>query len=219
MRHRILITAIAALGLMQPGLAMELRADLQQLLHCGAQFRVAADHESFEGSAADRDTTRDMGNLLLSQVDRVLAEAGMSEDERRQLGFEAMQETVRAFEADALPVDANTCLDLVDAALAEASSGQDAARNEKINMLMTCGAGFYVSAQTLREEGETADADMLEQLAIAQIDAAEDLMIEAGMGDAARFQVSQLYGESTAEKLKKGEELDYDWDTCAALEY
>jgi hypothetical protein len=204
---------------MQPGVTMELRADLQQLLHCGAQFRVAADHENFPGSAADRETTRDMGNLLLNQVDQALAEAGMSEDERQQLGFDAMQETMQAFEDDALAVDGDTCLNLVDVALAGGSGGEDAVRNEKIDMLMTCGGGFYFSAQALREEGKTEDADMLEQLGIAQIDAAEDLMIEAGMGEAARFQVSQLYGESVSGKLQKGEELEYDWDTCAALEF
>ena len=84
---------------------------------------------------------------------------------------------------------------------------------------MTCGAGFYVTSESAKEEGDADTASSLGALAETLIGRAEELMIADGMGDEARFQVSQLYGEQVATKIYAGEELAYDWDTCASLAY
>lgn len=220
MFRQLVSTAVVTLLLATPSSAQQLDAETQLMLQCGAGYLIAAEHEDLEGTDADRQTLRDMGNFLLTQVDSMLAEGGMSEADRSQLGFDAMAEADRAIENDDASLDADECLELVGSTLNRAEiAAADAEREKRIDMLMTCGGGFYASAQTLRAEGNTADADLLEPLGIAQINAAEELMIEAGLDDAQRFQISQIYGEQIGTQLQNGEDLAYDWDTCAALEY
>ena len=92
-------------------------------------------------------------------------------------------------------------------------------RDARIDMLMTCGAGFILSAQSLQETGESTDAAMLEQLGTNLVGAGEDLMVESGLGQDARFQISKMYGEQVGQKMRAGEDLPYDWDTCATIQY
>ncbi|MDB5473940.1 MAG: hypothetical protein JWP99_1243 [Devosia sp.] len=89
----------------------------------------------------------------------------------------------------------------------------------RIDMLMTCGAGFILSAQSLEETGQEADAAMLEQLGTNLINAGEELMVQSGLAEEARFQISKMYGEQVGKKMRAGEDLSYDWDTCAAIDY
>lgn len=219
MRYRALIVSLALLATPNASHAQQLDDETQRMLQCGAQFRYAAEHEDFEGSDANRASMRDFGNFLLNKADQNLIDSGMSEDDRERLGFDTMQQTMAAFETDTLPVDADTCFEMVDQLMGADNAGGSDENTARIDMLLTCGAGFYASSIQLREGGEVEDADFLEELGVAQISAADDLMVAAGMSDNDRFEISKLYGEIVGEKLQNGEELDYDWDTCAQLEF
>ena len=134
----------------------------------------------------------------------------MPEAKRASLGFQVMAEVDGAFESGRdTGLTADACLAFLADEPSEADAGT-AERDRQIDMLMTCGAGFYASAENLRAQGETADADMLELLGLAQVDTAENLMIAAGMGEEARFQLSKLYGVQVGTKVQNGEELAYD---------
>ncbi len=210
---------VLALGFIAPAVAQEIDAQTDLMLRCGAGYLLLADREDFDGTEEDKATLIGFGNYLITRADETLAAAGMPEAQRASLGYQVMAEIDGAFESGAeTGLNADACMAFLEAEQADADA-TTAARDQQIDMLMTCGAGFYASARELRDAGETADADLLEQLGLAQVEAAENLMIEAGMGEDARFQLSKLYGEQVGTKLQNGEDLAYDWDTCASLEY
>lgn len=209
------VLALAATCLCVPSYAAEDdQTDLA--LRCGAGYLLMADDDSIAATAEDKDTLRTFGRVLITKGDTALAEAGMSEQERADLGYKITAEVDAALENDADPGFApEECLAMVEAEAAKVEIPVDEERDARIDLLMTCGAGFLVSAGSLTEQGEEADAAMLEQLGTSQIEAAEELMIAAGLGDDARFQVSKMYGEQVGTQMAAGEDLAYDWDTCA----
>lgn len=204
--------------------------EIDVLMRCGASYLLLADKQD---AKEDQEMLENFGMTLLNRADEALAAKGMSEAERTDIGKDITSEANEFIERDELPgVTSEQCLamlgfddaaatdDKEEAAAAPAAevATADAERDKKIDMLMTCGAGFLASAKAL-EATEKSDATMLEHLGTAQINAAEELMIESGMGEGARFQVSQLYGEQVGTKVAAGEDLAYDWDTCARLDY
>lgn len=205
--------------------------EIDGLLRCGASYLLLADKED---AKEDQELLENFGMTLLNRADEALAAKGMSEAERAEIGKVITSEASEFIARDELPgVTSEQCLAMlgVDDAAATGDTEKEATatpaaevaaanaeRDKKIDMLMTCGVGFLASAKAL-EATEKSDATMLEDLGAAQINAAEELMIESGMGEAARFQVSQLYGEQVGTKVGAGEDLAYDWDTCAGLDY
>lgn len=211
------VLALAATCLCTPAsFAAEGEDQLDLTLRCGASYLLMADDDTLAPTEEDKDTFRTFGTVLLTKGDAALAETGMSEQERADLGYKITAEVDEALQNNTdLGFNPDDCLALIEAEAANAGTPVDEARDAKIDMLMTCGAGFLASAGALTEEGEEADAAMLEQLGTAQIEAAEELMIESGLGDEARFQISTMYGEQVGTKMAAGEDLAYDWDTCA----
>ncbi|MDB5623196.1 MAG: hypothetical protein JWR39_1759 [Devosia sp.] len=219
MLKRLSLVAITAACLIVPAYAQTIDPQTDLMLRCGAGYLLIADDETIAETAEDKETFTNFGNHLITLGDQALAADGMSESARADLGYRIMSEVDSALEngTDA-GFEPEECLALLESEQAKIT-GDQAGRDKRIDMLMTCGAGFIVSAEAMRAQGNEADAAMLEELGTNQINAAEDLMIEAGMNDDARFQVSKLYGEQVGTKMKAGDDLAYDWDTCAALEH
>ncbi|MBD8067067.1 hypothetical protein IC608_16475 [Devosia sp. PTR5] len=212
--------ALVAVATVSPSLAAEAEDRVDLLLRCGAGYLLIADDPSIAETEEDKQTFTDYGTALLTMADRALAEAGVSEAEREATGFRIMGEVDTAMEngTDA-GFEPEECLPLLKTEKTKATPSPEDLRDAKIDMLMTCGAGFILSSQTLQEQGEEADAAMLEELGNNHINAAEELMIQSGLGEEARFQISKMYGEQVGTKMRAGEDLPYDWDTCATIEY
>ena len=221
--RRLLPALVLASAAFHPGAApaAELGAEAELLIRCGAGYMIVADDHGMMDTEEEAENLRAIGLTLLEQADAMLTEQGLDGDAREQAGEQLALEVADALEQDTDPgFEAAQCTALVEAA-AQAAGGDGPAvgTSEEIDRLMTCGAGFYVTAEAAREEGDEDTARNLGALAETLIGRGESLMIESGMGDEARFQVSKLYGQQVAEKIYAGEELAYDWDTCAALAY
>jgi hypothetical protein len=212
-----------ALLLPAPVAAVEMDDKTELLIRCGAGYLLVADDDELMGSEQEAEKVRGLGMMLLEQADAILTAAGVGGDEREQAGADLATEVAAAFASDTDPgFESTQCLALLEAAEKpepEAPDASAAAQSEEIDKLMTCGAGFYVTSEAAREDGDDDTARNLGSLAETLIGRGEELMIEAGMGDDERFQVSKLYGQQVAERIYAGEDLAYDWDTCAALAY
>lgn len=199
--------------------ALETDVDHEVLLRCGAGYLVAADNESV---VEDAESLRHIAQFLFERADEVMTDLGLPPDEQEKLGHDIGFAIAKAYAEKAADpgFDADQCLALVDAFAAQADSDAIAAAtggSGEIDKFMTCGAGFYITAEAAKEDGDAETADSLGTAAGILLGRAEEMMIEAGMGEAARHQLGQLYGRQINEKIKAGEELAYDWETCAEL--
>ena len=205
-----LFTGIAMV-LPVPSQAAEIDGATDLQLRCGVGYLLVADDPDMNNTADEAAMLRQLGEKLLTQADGVLAEKGVPESEREQIGMRYMAEIDAALTNNSeLGFDPNQCTSLV----AEAEA---AALDAEIDKYMTCGAGFLAAAAVSQESGDAETAASLEALGDLLAGHGDDLMVEAGFDDEVRFQIGQMYGESVSAKIKAGEELDYDWDTCAAL--
>lgn len=206
--------------LLTPSLAAEAEDQAELMLRCGAGYLLIADDRSIAETEEDKQTFTSLGTVLVAMGDKALEDAGVSAAARAAAGFRITSEVDAAMQNGTDPgFDPDHCMPLLEGEHTQAASGDEDERDAKIDVLMTCGAGFLLSAETLLEQGDEANAAMLEQLGTNQITAAEELMTEAGLGQQARFQISKMYGEQVGTKMRAGEDLAYDWDTCATLEY
>lgn len=214
------VLALAATCLSMPTFAAEASSRADLMLGCGAGYLLIAGDPLIAKTEEEKLTFTNLGNVLSAMGDKALADSGMAAANRAARGFRIRSELEAAMESGTNPAfDPDDCLPLLEGEETKAASVDEDERDARIDMLMTCGAGFIVSAQSLQEQGDDADAAMLEQLGTSHIAAAEDLMIESGLGKDARFQISKMYGEQVGTKMRAGEQLDYDWDACATLEY
>jgi hypothetical protein len=223
--RKLLSVFLLAAGALHPSAtqALEMDADTELLIRCGSSYMVMADNDETL-SAEDSEILRTVGLGLLEQADAALAAQGVDGDAREKAGAELATEVINALAAKTDPgFETAQCTALVNAWVeAQADSGAgpvETANEEEIDKLMTCGAGFYVTAESAKEEGDDDTARNLGALAETLIGRAEALMIEDGMDDAARFELSKEYGQRVAAQIYAGEELAYDWDTCANLAY
>jgi hypothetical protein len=83
---------------------------------------------------------------------------------------------------------------------------------------MTCGTMFNMVAQTAKEDEDAEKASEYEGLKSRLLGRADELMAESGMDKPSRDQTNQLYGDQVIKSIKAGEDLAYDWETCAAIE-
>src|SRR5690606_38770990 len=221
--RKLLPALLLASAALLPGAAPAagLGADAELLIRCGAGYMFVAADDEVVDDQAEADNLQGAGVALLEQADDLLVERGFDGDAREKIAFDLATEVASALEAETDPgFEVPQCAALVEAAAAAVDQETSSSANsEEIDRLMTCGAGFYVTSESAKEEGDADTASSLGALAETLIGRAEELMIADGMGDEARFQVSQLYGEQVATKIYAGEELAYDWDTCASLAY
>lgn len=211
------VPALLALGMLMsaPTQAAEIDATTELLLRCGAGYLLVAEDPSLVSSAEEAAMLRGMGEKLLTRADGTLAGLGLTVAEREEIGgrYTTQVATALANDTDA-GFDPSACIaQVVDTDSAAAAT----ARNDEIDKLLTCGAGFLATAQATKDSGDIETAANLEALGNALSGRADDLMVEAGMGDAARQQLGQLYGEDVGSKINAGKDLAYDWNTCAAL--
>ena len=213
-------TALLALGMLAspPVQAAEIDAATDLLLRCGAGYFLVAADPRLVSSEEEATTLRGMGEQLLTRADGTLAEMGLTLAEREEIGARYTTEVATAFANDTdAGFDPSDCAaQVVGAEDAEAAAAAKA-RTDEIHKLMTCGAGFMATARASEESGDLETAANLQTLGTTLVGRADDLMVEAGMGDAARQQLGQLYGEDVGTKINAGEDLAYDWDACAAL--
>ncbi|HTM78759.1 MAG TPA: hypothetical protein VL133_14160 [Devosia sp.] len=181
-------------------------------LRCGAGYLLVAADPEMNNTPEEAVWLRQMGEALMIHADGLLQGLGMSTAEREQVGTHYMAEMDAAFTHDLdLGFEPELCVGLV----AEAEA---AAREGAIDKFMTCGAAFVLAAGIKQEEGDTETAKTLEDLGNRIIGRGENLMIEDGLDDAARYEIGKTYGRAIATKMKAGEDLAYDWDTCAGLD-
>ncbi|HEV7276374.1 MAG TPA: hypothetical protein VGN80_08805 [Devosiaceae bacterium] len=202
--------------------AAEFDAETELLIRCGAGYMIVAEDDELMDSEADAENLRSMGLMLLQQADSMLIEQGLDGDAREAAGERLATEVATALEAKTDPgFETSQCTALLEAAAAEPaeSKAPEVGTSEEIDKLMTCGAGFYVTAEASKEEGDEDTARNLGALAETLIGRADQLMIDAGMGEEARFELSKQYGQQVGETIYAGEELAYDWETCANLAY
>lgn len=194
--------------------AAEIDAVMDLQLRCGAGYLLIADNPEMNNTKEEAASFEEMGNLLLSEADRVLTEQGASRSEREAIGARYMVEMKVALDGDELGFDPEQCPKLA----AEAQTTSKAAElDAEIDKHMTCGVGFLAAARVKEEEGEAETAVDLEALGEKLSSIGDDLMVEAGYSEKARYQIGRLYGESVGAKFNAGKELGYDWETCAAL--
>ena len=184
-------------------------------LRCGVGYLLIADMPEMNNTAEETAAFKRMADSLLDHADNILAQQGVSVVEREEIGRRYTLEMDEVLTKDLdLGFEPESCPELV----AEADAAADAAALEaEINKYMTCGVGFLAAARAKQESGETKVAADLEAFGNQLASRGDDLMVEAGYNEAARFQIGQLYGESIGAKFNAGEDLEYDWDTCAAL--
>jgi hypothetical protein len=223
--RKLLPVLLFAAGALYPSAspALEMDADTELQIRCGSSYMLLADQDETL-NAEDAEILRSIGLGLLEQADATLAAQGVDGDARERVGAELATEVMNALAEKTDPgFETAQCTALVDAwveAQSEAGPGTAATANaEEIDKLMTCGAGFYVTSESAKEEGDEDTARNLGALAETLIGRAEALMIEDGMDDEARFELSKRYGQQVGTKIYAGEELAYDWDTCASLAY
>lgn len=192
----------------------EIDAVMDLQLRCGTGYLLIADDPNMNNTEEEASSFEEMGTVLLNEADRVLTEQGVSSTERENIGARYMGEMQVALEGDDLGFDPEQCPKLA----ADAQTTAEAAALEaEIDKHMTCAVGFLSAARVKAEEGDAKTAADLEALADKLGGIGDDLMVEAGYGEKARYQIGKLYGESVGAKFNAGEELEYDWDTCAAL--
>ncbi|MBB4053985.1 hypothetical protein GGR20_003657 [Devosia subaequoris] len=180
-------------------------------LRCGAGYLLIADMPEMNNTDEEIANFKRMAKSLLSHADEILAKQGVPGAEREEIGRRYTMEMDEVLTKDLdLGFEPEDCPDLV----AEADA---AALEAEINKYMTCGVGFMAAARVKQDEGDTKVAADLEALGTSLANRGDDLMVEAGYNEAARYQLGQLYGESIGAKFKAGEDLEYDWDTCASL--
>lgn len=184
-------------------------------LRCGVGYLLISDMPEMNNTAEEAAAFKRMADSLLNHADNILAKQGVSVVEREEIGRRYTMEMDEVLTKDLdLGFEPESCPELVT----EADAAADAAALEaEINKYMTCGVGFLAAARAKHDGGETKVAADLETLGNQLANRGDDLMVEAGYNEAARFQIGQLYGESIGAKFNAGEDLEYDWDTCAAL--
>lgn len=213
---------VLALGTFSPTatVAVELDAETELLIRCGAGYIIVANDDAYMDTAEEAENLRGIGLHLLEQADAILTAQGVSDADREKAGADLTTEVAEALDANTDPgFETAQCVALVEAAV-KAAAGPDApdiVSSEEVDKLMICGAGFYVTAEAAKEDGDAETAGNLGALAEILIGRAEALMIEAGMDEQARFELSQRYGQMVGETIYAGEELSYDWETCAML--
>lgn len=191
--------------------AVEIDADTELQLLCGVGYLLVSADPAMENTKQEEARLRQMGETLLNLADDTLAAQNVSTAEREEIGRRYTLQVDAAFDNNTdLGFDPDQCAMLVADAEATALDGE-------IDKYMTCGAGFLATAGVSQDAGDSETAAKLEALGEELANYAEELMVEAGYGEEARFQIGQMYGVSIGTKVQAGEELDYDWDTCAAL--
>lgn len=200
-----------ALALPLSAQAVEIDPDTELQLLCGVGYLLVSVDPAMENTKQEEARLRQMGETLLTLADDTLAAQNVSTEEREEIGRRYTLQVDAAFDNNTeLGFDPDQCAVLV-------ADAEAAALDAEIDKYMTCGAGFLATASVSQDAGDSETAAKLEALGEQLANYAEDLMVEAGYGDDARFQIGQLYGESIGTKVQAGEELNYDWDTCAAL--
>ena len=211
--NRILPCLLLSVGLMQPVplQAVEIDAAIDLHLRCGAGYLLVADDPEMNNTADEAETLREMGRTLLGHADSVLSGLGASEAERQQIGMRYAAEVDAALTRDTdLGFDPDDCAPLL-------ATVQAHDLETEIDKYMTCGTAFLVAAGISQQAGDAETAADLEALGDQLVGRGDDLMVEAELAETARYQIGQMYAESISAKINAGEELDYDWDSCAAL--
>ncbi|MCP8885470.1 hypothetical protein NIM87_18370 [Devosia sp. XJ19-1] len=211
----VTLAMVAILLSLHPVYGSEIDQTNDLRLRCGVGYLLIADMPEMNNTAEESAEFKRMSGSLLNHADTILAQQGISTAEREEIGERYTLEMDEILQKDLeLGFDPEDCIDLVTESDAAAEA---AALDAEIDMYMTCGAGFLAAARVKQGEGETKIAAELEALGTQLAGRGDDLMIEAGYNTAARHQVGQLYGQSAGEKFNAGEDLKYDWDTCAGL--
>lgn len=204
-----LLVALAAL-VANSAQAVEIDATMDLQLRCGVGYLLTARHPDMNNTADETASFEKMGNVLLDHADGALAEQGASLAEREDIGRRYRGEMEVTLAGDDLGFDPEQCPIL-------AAEAETAMLEADIDKHMTCAVGFLAAARVKAEEGDTETAADLEALGDKLSGLGDDLMVEAGYDEKARYQIGKLYGESVGTKFNAGEDLEYDWDTCAAL--
>lgn len=211
----VTLVMAAMLLSLHPVLGSEIDQTNDLRLRCGVGYLLIADMPEMNNTAEESAAFKRMSGSLLNHADTILAQQGISTAEREEIGERYTREMDEILQKDLeLGFDPDDCIDLVAEADAVAEA---AALDAEIDIYMTCGAGFLAAASVKQDEGETKIAAELEALGTRLAGLGDDLMIGAGYNKTARHQVGQLYGESVGAKFNAGEDLKYDWDTCAGL--
>lgn len=200
-----------------PAQAVELDSPTELLLRCGSGYVFLSAAPGGTGSAEEAAKLRSLGEALMMRADDNLARLGVSVSEREKIGERIGTEVAMAFVNDSDPgFTVEQCTSLVFADDPEAAAAATARTNE-IEKLMTCGAIFDLVAQTAKEEEDAGKASEYEDLKNKLFSRADELMVESGMDKPSRDQTSQLYVEQVVQSIKAGQDLTYDWETCAAI--
>lgn len=214
MKRIALVLPLALLCFGTPALAVEIPAPTEMLLRCGAGYLLVAEDAAMDNTAEEKANLRSLGETLLIRADGDLERLGLSVAEREATGTRYATAVAEAFASDTdAGFEAEACFEEAtkrDAAALPAPT----AHAEEIDRLLSCAAAFMAAG---RASADTADATRLDALSQELAGRADDLMVADGIGAVARHQIGQLHGETIARKFHAGEDLPYDWDTCAAL--
>lgn len=217
MRHTLRLIGLAPmllLGTAFHACALEIDEETELLLNCGTTFIIASENEKQPTSQTD--ALKSFGATLLAKAEANLVEQGATGEDLKRIGEEHTVGIATALGDGEDPgFEAEQCAALLlDHVPPEAAPVDFDRITPEMDLVLTCGAGFFVTSSQLRRDGEEEDADMLLDFAGVLLERSESMLIAAGYDEEMRDLIGSTYGRRVAMTIGDGKDLSYSWDKC-----